>query len=43
MSLIRKEYLQTLLINAGLTRKQMATMCGLKSERQVIRLLKNSK
>ncbi|MBL0355900.1 MAG: DJ-1/PfpI family protein [Chitinophagaceae bacterium] len=41
MSLIRKEYLQILILNPDLTRKQMAGMCGLKSERQVIRLLKN--
>ncbi len=40
VSLIRKEYLQALITDPDLTRKQIAAMCGLKSERQVIRLLK---
>lgn len=41
-SLIRKEYLQKLKANPDMTRKQMASLCGLKSERQVIRLLKDN-
>jgi transcriptional regulator GlxA family with amidase domain len=43
VSLVRKEYLQKLIENPDLTRKQMATLCGLKSERQVIRLLKSKR
>jgi transcriptional regulator GlxA family with amidase domain len=38
--LIRKTYLQKLIVNPDITRKQLAALCGLKSERQVIRLLK---
>ena len=41
LSMIRKEYLKKLSGNPDITRKQMAAFCGLKSERQVIRLLKN--
>lgn len=41
VTLIRKELLQNLGSNPDLTRKQMAGLCGLKSERQVIRLLHN--
>lgn len=41
VTLIRKELLQNLTDNPDLTRKQMADLCGLKSERQVIRLLQN--
>lgn len=37
--LLRKELLKKLLQNPDMTRKQMARHCGLKSERQVIRLL----
>ncbi|NOT77256.1 MAG: AraC family transcriptional regulator [Cyclobacteriaceae bacterium] len=40
MSLVRKEYLLKMMANPDVTRKQMATLCGLKSARQVIRLLK---
>jgi transcriptional regulator GlxA family with amidase domain len=40
-TLIRMEYLQKLLQNPDISRKEMANLCGLKSERQVIRLLKN--
>lgn len=40
ISMIRKENLQKLLPNPDITRKQMANLCGLKSERHVIRLLK---
>lgn len=43
LSLIRKEYLNTLITDPDLTRKQMANLCGLKSERQVIRLLQKHK
>lgn len=39
-SLLRKELLKRLSANPGVNRKQMAMQCGLKSERQVIRLLK---
>lgn len=39
VTLIRKELLQNLNGSQELTRKQMADLCGLKSERQVIRLL----
>ncbi|MFT3908289.1 MAG: DJ-1/PfpI family protein [Ferruginibacter sp.] len=42
ISLLRKEHLQKLVLNPDITRKQMATYCGLKSERQVIRLLKGN-
>ena len=42
ISLIRKEYLKKLIDNPDMTRKQMAELCGLRSERQVIRLLKNN-
>jgi transcriptional regulator GlxA family with amidase domain len=36
---IRKEMLRQFVKNSDMSRKQMARMCGLKSERQVIRLL----
>ncbi len=39
ITLVRKELLQQLRSNPDITRKQMAAMCGLKSERQVIRLM----
>jgi transcriptional regulator GlxA family with amidase domain len=39
ITLIRKELLDKLRGNPDITRKQMAEICGLKSERQVIRLL----
>lgn len=42
ISLLRKEYLQQLLADPDITRKQMAALCGLTSERQVTRLLKNT-
>ncbi len=38
-SLLRKEYLNRLLLLPNITRKEMAALCGLKSERQVIRIL----
>jgi transcriptional regulator GlxA family with amidase domain len=41
ITLLRKELLLNLAAN-DITRKQMADLCGLKSERQVIRLLKQS-
>lgn len=41
ISLVRIENLRKLSENPDMTRKQMANLCGLKSERQVIRLLKN--
>ena len=41
ITLIRKELLRKLTSNQAVTRKQMAGLCGLKSERQVIRLLKD--
>jgi transcriptional regulator GlxA family with amidase domain len=37
--LLRKELLKQLAANPDINRKQMAKQCGLKSERQVIRLL----
>lgn len=40
ITLIRKERLQALIKNPDISRKEMAGQCGLKSERQVIRLLK---
>jgi transcriptional regulator GlxA family with amidase domain len=40
-NLIRKEKLKELLKNPDITRLQMAKACGLSSERQVIRLIKN--
>jgi transcriptional regulator GlxA family with amidase domain len=40
ITLLRKEVLANLKTNPELTRKQMAAMCGLSSERQVIRLIK---
>jgi len=40
LTLIRREKLKELTRNTDYTRKQMARYCGLKSERQVIRLLK---
>jgi len=40
ITIIRKTHLQKLVTNPDITRKQMAGLCGLKSERQVIRLLK---
>jgi transcriptional regulator GlxA family with amidase domain len=39
-TLIRKEMLREFVKNPDMSRKQMAKHCGLKSERQVIRLLK---
>lgn len=39
-SLLRKELLRQLSMNADMNRKQMARRCGLRSVRQVIRLLK---
>ncbi len=39
ITLIRKERLQELRKNPDITRQEMAKQCGLKSERQVIRLL----
>lgn len=41
VSLIRVEHLKNFRNNPDITRKQMAFLCGLRSERQVIRLLKN--
>ena len=41
VSIIRKEYLQKIKDDPELTRKQMASLCGLKSERHLIRLLKS--
>ena len=40
ITLLRKELLNKLAADTDLTRKQMAAMCGLSSERQVIRLIK---
>lgn len=40
LGLVRKERLKGLMKSTDYTRKQMARYCGLKSERQVIRLLK---
>lgn len=40
LGLVRKERLKELIKSTDYTRKQMARYCGLKSERQVIRLLK---
>lgn len=40
-TLIRKELLRAFSKNPDMSRKQMAKQCGLKSERQVIRLLKS--
>lgn len=40
ITLVRKERLRELLNNPDITRKQMANHCGLKSERQVIRIMK---
>jgi transcriptional regulator GlxA family with amidase domain len=40
LGLVRKERLKELVKSTDYTRKQMARYCGLKSERQVIRLLK---
>jgi transcriptional regulator GlxA family with amidase domain len=40
ITLVRKEVLANLKTNPDLTRKQMAALCGLSSERQVIRLIK---
>lgn len=40
ITLIRKERLKELIKNPDITRRQMARLCGLKSERHVIRLLK---
>jgi transcriptional regulator GlxA family with amidase domain len=39
VTLVRKERLLKLSANPDITRKQMAKMCGLESERQVIRLM----
>lgn len=39
MTLIRKERLQQLQSNPDISRRQMAASCGLKSERQIMRLL----
>jgi len=41
-SLLRRELLKRLSVNPDMSRKQMAKQCGLKSERQVIRLLQTS-
>lgn len=41
VTLVRKELLHKLSANPDITRKQMAKMCGLKSERQVIRLMQH--
>ncbi len=41
ITLIRKERLKELMKNPDMTRRQMARLCGLKSERQVIRLLQS--
>ncbi len=43
ITLIRKERIGELLKNPDITRSEIAKQCGLKSERQVIRLLKNFK
>lgn len=40
ITLVRKERLRELLNNPDITRKQMAIQCGLRSERQVIRIMK---
>lgn len=40
LNLVRKERLRALMNSTDYTRKQLARYCGLKSERQVIRLLK---
>lgn len=40
MTLIRKEKIRTLIKKTNMTRSQIAHQCGLKSERQIIRLLK---
>jgi transcriptional regulator GlxA family with amidase domain len=40
MTLIRRERLRALVKNPDISRKEMAGQCGLKSERQVMRLLK---
>lgn len=40
LNLVRKERLRELMQKTDYTRKQMARFCGLKSERQVIRLIK---
>jgi transcriptional regulator GlxA family with amidase domain len=42
ITLIRKELLLKLAENPELTRKHMASLCGLKSERHVIRLIQNT-
>lgn len=39
-TLLRREMLKELVKDPGVSRRQMAKLCGLKSERQVIRLLK---
>lgn len=41
ITLVRKELLGKLAAEQDFSRRQMAALCGLKSERQVIRLLKN--
>lgn len=41
VSIIRREYLLKIKDDPDLTRKQMASLCGLKSERHLIRLLKS--
>ena len=41
ITLIRKELLQKLANNPEISRKQMALLCGLKSERHIIRLIQN--
>lgn len=40
ITLVRKELLQKLTAHTDITRKEMALLCGLKSERHIIRLLK---
>jgi transcriptional regulator GlxA family with amidase domain len=42
LNLVRRETLKELLKNPDMSRRQMARHCGLRSERQVIRLLKQS-
>jgi transcriptional regulator GlxA family with amidase domain len=42
VTLVRKELLKQLSQQQNITRKQMAVFSGLKSERHVIRLLKNN-
>lgn len=41
ITLIRKDKIKELLKNPDITRSQVAKQCGLKSERQIIRIIKN--